>query len=233
MRSKRSPNFPRTELELGAAVGFLSKSFWIKNLAAGGSRARNKRWRSFSTSGLFVPHSKMPDLIVPNRKNKIVKRLGLEVAKSRRSGDEIRSGKYILPALQVVRNDPRVKCWRTKGQRELREAFKNEEPPQLVLTLNNDLNVALETSPWVKPYSFYRKTLRKYRDTKVDRLIFGISHYRVQDIVLYLLEIEHPASKLQASVGFMSLSELCTNVMNAPVYIDDRVESIAEWAAQT
>ncbi len=175
----------------------------------------------------------MPDLIVPNRRHKIVKRIGLEVAKSRRSGDEIRSGNYLLPALHVVKTDPRVKSWRTKGQKELRKAFNSEEPPQLVLTLQNDLNVALETCPWIKPHSFYRKTLRKYRDKKVDRLIFAISHYRAQDIVLYLLEIEHPASKLQASVSFMSLNELCTNVMNAPVYIEDRVESIASWAAQT
>lgn len=175
----------------------------------------------------------MPDLIVPNRKHKTVKRLGLEVAKSRRSKDEIRSGKYILPALLVARNDPRVKFWRTKGQRGLRQEFKNEEPPQLVLTLQNDLNVALETNPWIKPFSFYRKTLRKYRDKNVNRLIFCISHYRVRDIVLYLLDIESPASKLQASVSFMSLGELVTNVMNAPVHTDDRVETIANWADQT
>ena len=146
MNRSRSPSVPKIELELAAAVGFLSKSVWLKKLYSGTRRAKNKRWRKFWTSGIFHLHPTSSDLIVPNRKHRIVKQLGLQVSKARRKGVEINRGEYLLQALIALKSDPRIKKWRTKAQSEWMP-IESDKPSDLVITLNNGLVIGLEISP--------------------------------------------------------------------------------------
>ncbi len=79
---------PTGEIQFAAKSGFLTRGLWHKYLCDGSNSWRHKLWASFIQQEYFKEHysSYAKDVIVPNPKNELVKKL---------AGDEISSPPYI------------------------------------------------------------------------------------------------------------------------------------------
>lgn len=68
---------PAEEITFAAKTGFLSRRLWLDFFASGGKSWRNSVWRSLVGRGDFLPHpaSRAGDVIVPNRKSPLARRL--------------------------------------------------------------------------------------------------------------------------------------------------------------
>jgi len=70
-------HIPTSEIAFAAKSGFLSRQLWLDFFAKGAKSWKNKVWRSFTERGYFRlhPSSRAGDVLVPNRKNEMVRRM--------------------------------------------------------------------------------------------------------------------------------------------------------------
>jgi hypothetical protein len=81
-------HLPVAEITFAAKSGFLSRSLWMDFFAMGTKSWRNSQWRALTSRGYFQRHpsSRAGDVIVPNRKSELVRRL---------AGDAVASAPFI------------------------------------------------------------------------------------------------------------------------------------------
>jgi hypothetical protein len=81
-------HLPIEEITFAAKTGFLSRRLWLDYFAKGRKSWRNFMWRALVDRGDFLPHPaiRAGDVIVPNRRSLLVKRL---------VGDAVASPPYI------------------------------------------------------------------------------------------------------------------------------------------
>lgn len=235
---------PTAEIAFAAKAGFLSKRIWLSFFASNSTSRNNRIWRSLSMRGYFFPHysSRAGDVLVPNRKNDLVRRI---------AGDAIASPPFISQldhdeaccriALTLERRGI-IQSFMTEAEqkrhffgwnRSFREA-KAVKFPDLLLELNcpsGKKTLAIETELSRKSPARYCAMFRSYKTKRDhDMLIFLSRSQTIFDALARAMkDVTYPT--WERPVGFSSIDEWLNDPDTASINLSEGTTSLAQMTS--
>lgn len=230
---------PVDEIRFAAKTGFISRSLWVDFFARGSKSWRNKSWRALLDRGDFLLHpaSRANDVIVPNRKSVLVRRL---------VGEAVASPPYIFQldhdelcariALSLERRGI-VNSYMTEADqkrlffgsfRSYREA-KSVKFPDLLLELRREgsnQQVAVEVELSRKSPRRYCEIFRALRDgPRRDLVVFISRSDTIFDALSRAMrDVTFPT--WERPVGFGLVEEWLANPARANISLSDGTTSL-------
>lgn len=230
----RSRYQPIEELAFACRVGFLTRNIWREFFAKGCQRWQNKLWARLRTDGFFRPHPAMPELYLPNPKNRTIDP-GVPFVAGPPSLNQIRHDELVArTCLLIERQVPHLQVkteaylkkevpLRNKGLRTV----DSEKHPDLVIR-NSGEETAIEIELTQKSRAKYRTILRSYRRTGFKKVIYIIrSASTMHAIDAAASEISFPRDQIQ--LGFGSMGDWRINPLVTKINFDHSVDPL--WKA--
>ncbi len=205
----------------------MSKSVGREHLAKGSNRAKNKRWLGFSKRKLFISHCRWPELIVPNRRHRLVKKLGLEIAKPPFDHKNIYCADYVLAALVQLKAHTRVMELKTKGEAR-RKPSANDYPSDFIIKFANGLNLGVEVKPWRESIRAIDEFLDSYNDKALDLLVIAIRCPTTKERILHQIRSRAVSGRRwYIPLGFMPLWQMRQKAWEGEIFLEDSIETLS------
>lgn len=230
---------PIQEITFAAKTGFLSRRLWVDFFAKGSKSWRNKSWRALQAHGDFLPHpaSRADDVIVPNRKSHLVRRLVGGAVASPPYISQIDHDEICARIALILERRGLIHSYLTEADqkrlffssfRSYREA-STVKFPDLLLELRSsrgNLQLAVELELSRKSPRRYCETFRALRDgPRRDLVLFLSRSDAIFDALSRAMkDVTFPT--WERPVGFGQVEEWLANPARAAISLSDGTTSL-------
>lgn len=237
---------PLREIMFASKMGFLSKPLW-EEFFARRSRSQNYRnWKKLISDNYFRAHdSKMLHnvLVLAPKSATELRSRGLIVVTQPHLGQfdhDVKVARIILG----LEKENILDSFTTEG--ELKKKFmvwmktthegKGAKFPDLTLRLHGSgkfKTVAIEIEQSLKSFNRYKQVMNCYATSKdIEAVVFVSNQQTIFNrISRAMKETNYPS--WERPVGFGEMNEWLKSPASAPIYLNDGVSSILEWAKDT
>jgi hypothetical protein len=229
----RPKYLPVREMEFAARVGFLTRNLWREFFAYGHRSWKDKVWLRLKQEGFFRAHAGMPDLYLPNAKNRLVDLRVPFVAKppmlSQLDHDELVARSYLLLKRELPGANLKTEAYLKKEVPISNKGVRIqdvEKHPDLVLELRGE-KFAFEVELSQKSRARYRSILRCYRRGGFKKVIYLIRGRGTMNAVESAAhEVSFPRDQIQ--LGFGSIGEWRANPLKTEIHFDHSSEILED-----